>query len=185
MSGGRFWTEQKVAILRRMWPQGRPVEAIRAATGARSDSAVTSKAYELGLKNRGVAPKRPGRGASPATSDAVERALAVVTRKGGIAEPKGISQGKSAAVPKAALKPFRAPPGRVLVDASALKPDQCQWPFGERPPFRYCGAAPQEGGPYCAEHRKIGTRPPTAAEKRLAAGAAGAKRKGGAHGKRA
>lgn len=178
----RFWTEEKVSTMKRLW--GRvSLEDIRVATGAGSQKAVTAKAYELGLKGGAVKPTRKSAGASRETAVAVEAGLAVVSRKGGIAEPKGISQGKSAVLPKASLKPFRAPAGAALIAASDLKSSHCQWPFGDRPPFRYCGKAPEEGSPYCANHRRVGTRPATAAEKRLVAGD-GRKPKRGNHGAR-
>ena len=36
-----------------------------------------------------------------------------------------------------------------------LGPHTCRWPYGEYPPYLYCGQRPLVDSPYCAEHSRI------------------------------
>lgn len=44
--------------------------------------------------------------------------------------------------------------GKILFEQ--LKITSCRWPFGDNPPFLFCGHKAHEGSPYCTEHTKIG-----------------------------
>lgn len=38
--------------------------------------------------------------------------------------------------------------------------DTCKWPYGENPPFTYCGHPVFDGFPYCASHVALSVRAP-------------------------
>lgn len=68
----------------------------------------------------------------------------------------------------APLAPYTPRPevGKGSVTLMQLKPRSCRWPFGDRPPFLYCGCMTVEGHPYCEDHMRLGHvkwQPPTAA----------------------
>ena len=55
---------------------------------------------------------------------------------------------------KARPKPRYAVPERRYDHVSIydLGANDCRWPFGDRPPFQFCGREVVDGHPYCAEH---------------------------------
>ena len=69
------------------------------------------------------------------------------------AEPNGADVGyevdktKRRPVPRA-----RPKPRYERLEIFDLKGDSCRWPFGDRPPFLYCGRKVVNGHPYCEEH---------------------------------
>lgn len=52
-SGETFWTDERVAELRRLWDEGKSASQIERAVGAPSRSAVIGKVHRLGLEKRG------------------------------------------------------------------------------------------------------------------------------------
>lgn len=50
----------------------------------------------------------------------------------------------------------KKPTGRGILRIDQLGPRSCRWPFGDNPPFLYCGCLTVEGYPYCETHMKLG-----------------------------
>lgn len=46
-----------------------------------------------------------------------------------------------------------------------LTAETCHWPFGDAPPYAYCGCRTLEGLPYCWPHTALAQGPGTASEK--------------------
>jgi hypothetical protein len=47
-----------------------------------------------------------------------------------------------------------APPSLGLM-LYELEPDECRYPYGEAPPFTFCGHAVDRGSSYCPFHRRL------------------------------
>ncbi|MBO1359078.1 GcrA cell cycle regulator [Acetobacter sacchari] len=79
---------------------------------------------------------------SPATANAVSREQ--------VATPSPVPV--KAAAPRAAFRNVVNPPAE-----SRRRGPSCCWPLGDpgTPGFRFCGAAPLAGKPYCAEHASL------------------------------
>ena len=60
----------------------------------------------------------------------------------------------------AAASPRPTPAPRVplkprMIDMLELSRHTCRYPYGDTPPFRYCGCPPIKGSPYCREHTSV------------------------------
>ena len=52
-----------------------------------------------------------------------------------------------------ARKPLPCEPR--MIDILDLRADTCRFPYGDFPPFRYCGCPILKGSPYCRDHTVI------------------------------
>jgi GcrA cell cycle regulator len=81
-----------------------------------------------------------------------------------VAKPRDRSPNRPKAEPRVSMQRvamFKAEPvsadtlsiggGKSLID---LAPDECRWPFGDKP-FTFCGCEAVDGLPYCAGHARI------------------------------
>ena len=151
------WTEERIDRLRRMVADGMTRPAIAEALGTTKNS-VTGKIDRLGLRsNLAKVDRGP---ASEATRPKVARA-----------QPSA-----PAIAPRPAAKPSVPVPiqpvvQRLVVPASPVRrvlieeltDKTCRWPFGDRPPFEYCGAPTEDPGDpkrvYCREHSRLAGQP--------------------------
>jgi GcrA cell cycle regulator len=128
-----FWTKERVALLQRLWAEGRTATAIAASLGGSSRAGVLGKIFRL----RRTLP---------------EAALVAETKAD---EP---ALGRRRAGRPAALKPLPvATPQRRGRSLLELTNESCRWPHGEPGTmgFHFCGAAGadlQRGMPYCERH---------------------------------
>ena len=125
------WTEERVALLRKMWGEGKTAAEIAKELGGVTRNAVIGKAHRLRLSNR-VSPiqqntKKPSR----------------------IAEMKAAAKA-AAAVPRAVIQVKG-------IKLSELKEKLCRWPLGDpkEPDFLFCGCQAVPGLPYCGDHARI------------------------------
>lgn len=129
------WTEERVAVLERLWDEGMATERIAERLGV-TKNAVVGKAHRLGLKTRG----------NPITSSRL-----VGARKR--AEAVERSRARAKLLPEVR---------RTIVAPGDIKAGECQWPIGEpgAPDFGFCGAEILEGGhaPYCEAHHGMAYR---------------------------
>jgi hypothetical protein len=68
------------------------------------------------------------------------------------------------------IAPFAKPAPRKAVgtlDIMDLDSSTCRWPFGDRPPYLYCGDTPFDGSPYCRKHTKLAWAPYAVRERRV------------------
>jgi hypothetical protein len=42
-----------------------------------------------------------------------------------------------------------------MIDILELKAETCRYPYGDLPPFRYCGCPILKGSPYCSTHTAV------------------------------
>jgi GcrA cell cycle regulator len=126
------WTDDRVALLKKMWSEGKTAAEIAKELGGVTRNAVIGKAHRLKLSNR----------VSPIQQNNKKPAPVI-----------------KAAPQLAERKIFKAPAqdnrkGIPLVD---LKASECRWPLGDPRDahFGFCGHRQIAGLPYCAEHAKV------------------------------
>lgn len=135
------WTEDRVAILKKLWSEGKTAAEIAKELGGVTRNAVIGKAHRLKLSNR----------ASPIQQnntkpDAVPAETNVTTEK----KPEAAIRKKEKPVPVSST----APKGGVLL--ADLKEKMCRWPDGDpqEEGFSFCGGVSVPGLPYCEDHAK-------------------------------
>lgn len=125
------WTDDRVALLKKLWGEGKTAAEIASELGGVTRNAVIGKAHRLKLSNR----------VSPIQQN---KKVAVVANETAARPPKRIQ--------KVPLQDNRQ--GKSLTD---LKPQECRWPLGDprEESFGFCGYKIIAGLPYCAEHAKL------------------------------
>jgi GcrA cell cycle regulator len=135
---GNTWTDDGVALLRKLWAEGATATAIGLRLGGLSRSAILGKVFRLRLNSQ--------TGATAAPAVAVERpaagAAAPIRRRG--RQPRQ----------RKAAPPERAAHQLTLLE---LKNENCRWPCGRPGRFLFCGVAEADlarGIPYCPHHMR-------------------------------
>ncbi len=126
------WTDERVALLRKMWGEGKTAAEIASTLGNVTRNAVIGKAHRLKLSNR----------ISPIQQNNKKPAAPVRT------EPKVSS--RKVVIREEDIQVKRIP----LVE---LTPRQCRWPLGDpkEADFTFCGSNIVAGLPYCSGHAKM------------------------------
>lgn len=130
------WTDERVALLKKLWGEGKTAAEIASALGGITRNAVIGKAHRLKLSNR-LSPIQP------ATKKTIKTAANTSTPP----EKKPV---------KAPVAAVHVPVGKRL-PLSELTSRQCRWPEGDprEENFGFCGHGIMPGLPYCAEHAKM------------------------------
>lgn len=128
------WTDERVALLKKLWGEGKTAAEIATTLGGVTRNAVIGKAHRLKLSNR-MSPIQPTK--KPKTPANTSTPPAPPLKK---------LRPKAADVPKGQ--------GLSLMD---LKPNMCRWPSGDPrdDDFGFCGGRCATGLPYCDEHAKV------------------------------
>jgi GcrA cell cycle regulator len=165
MEAGLSWTDERVALLRRLWEDGQSASKIAAQLGGVTRNAVIGKVHRLGLAGRakpGDEAQSVARAArAPAPVAEIETAIAAVDAEA--PEPVAILSHRPAPdfpLPQAAAAPMAlAVSQRVTI--MDLRESMCRWPLGDptTPDFRFCGARSITGLPYCTHHAEIAYQP--------------------------
>ncbi|MCC6598788.1 MAG: gcrA cell cycle regulator family protein [Alphaproteobacteria bacterium] len=126
------WTDERVALLKRLWCEGKTAAEIAKELGDVSRNAVIGKAHRLKLSNRVSPIQQNKKPVTPANKPQVQ-----------------------AAVPKTPKTP--AQDNRQGIPLIDLKPHECRWPIGDpkEAGFGFCSGAALVGLPYCSEHAKL------------------------------
>ena len=161
MEAGLSWTDDRVALLRRLWEDGQSASKIAAQLGGVTRNAVIGKVHRMGLGGRARGGEE-GQAVTPSTKTVeIETAIAVVETQA--PEPVAIVAHRPA--PEF---PTPAPaPAPVALQVSKrvtimdLRESMCRWPLGDptTPEFRFCGARSITGLPYCTHHAEIAYQP--------------------------
>lgn len=126
------WTDERVALLKEMWGEGKTAAEIAKELGGVTRNAVIGKAHRLKLSNR-LSPIQQNN-KKPAAKEAEEKqpARKVANDRAIEIDIRGVALGD-------------------------LKDKMCRWPIGDPkdPEFRFCGCQSMAGLPYCGEHAKI------------------------------
>jgi GcrA cell cycle regulator len=170
------WTDERIALLKQYWEDGRSASQIAELLGeGLSRNAVIGKAHRLGLASRPSPlktgePKAEGRTAraEPKTPAAPAAAKAEAPRPAPVAAAPAPAPAAPVA-PAPAAVPAVAPAPATLAPAAArstprtkggkvtlldLNDRICKWPIGhpDEPDFHFCGKPVNPGFPYCGEH---------------------------------
>src|SRR5947208_9054221 len=147
------WTEERVAILKKLWLEGLSASQIAKQLGGVTRNAVIGKVHRLGLSGRATPsqPPRPvyktPRAPRPAsTSNLAPRRIAP-----SLPEPQPVY--------------YVEEPGSATV--LTLGAHMCKWPIGDpaTDSFTFCGRRSASEGPYCVEHARVAYQPPQAKKK--------------------
>jgi len=154
------WTDERVALLTRLWNEGHTASQIAEQFGDITRNAVIGKVHRLGLSGRAAASRfraarikmrprpqkaTPGGGAQ----------FAVHGNAALKAEPDAY-QAWPAPARRPSLRPVEQiePEAGPVVGLLDLKENSCRWPIGDpdQPGFGFCGCQKAENGPYCERH---------------------------------
>lgn len=127
------WTDERVAILKKLWGEGKTAAEIASELGGVTRNAVIGKAHRLKLSNR-VSPiqqnKKPKAAAPPPAPSPRKARKAMVDEA--MKKGKGLS-------------------------LDELTGSQCRWPSGDpqHDDFGFCGHRSVPGLPYCEDHARV------------------------------
>lgn len=129
------WTDERVALLKKLWGEGKTAAEIASALGGITRNAVIGKAHRLKLSNR-LSPIQP----------ATKKTVKVAANTSTPPEKK----------PPRTQTPLNIPVGQGL-KLSDLNGRQCRWPDGDprEEGFGFCGHHIVPGLPYCPDHAKV------------------------------
>jgi len=146
------WTAEAIERLKALWAEGHSTTEIGRRMGI-SKNAVVGKAHRLNLPAR-PSPIRRDAEPRPAPAPRAPRPIpaARVAPPPMLRPQPVVTQAAPvmAAAPPPVVRPF--PVARPRLGARS-----CCWPIGEpgTSGFRFCGAEPMAGKPYCTEHAAL------------------------------
>jgi GcrA cell cycle regulator len=134
------WTDERVALLKRMWGEGKTAAEIAKELGGITRNAVIGKAHRLKLSNRVSPIQQDNKKAAPPVAAPVRERAAVVAP----VIPRSMTAAEMAIRSKG-------------VKMTELKDRMCRWPLGDPrdADFHFCGGTGVPGLPYCPEHAKM------------------------------
>lgn len=141
------WTEERVALLKKLWGEGRTAAEIAKDLGGVTRNAVIGKAHRLKLSSR-VSPIQQN------TKKSAPKAMAETSKVVRTASPSHVSPVETL---EKKLKSVSKKRIGKLYDLMDLKPRACRWPEGDpkEDDFGFCGAESLAGLPYCEEHAQL------------------------------
>jgi len=157
------WTDDRVAILTKLWAEGLSASQIAKQLGDVTRNAVIGKVHRLGLSGRAkpsrpttrrAATKTPRRASKPAAPRTTMRATSKPVIR---AKPAPIRVEKPLPAPVEA-KPL---PDGNFATILTIRDHMCKWPIGDpaSDDFRFCGRKARDGGPYCEAHSSVAYQP--------------------------
>ena len=152
------WTEERVALLRKLWTEGLSASQIAKQLGGVTRNAVIGKVHRLGLAGRATPSrpaKRPVRVARPRVMNPMV--------------PRMRSESTLPRVVIPELEPIRFEDGKTA-SVLSLNESMCKYPIGDPTDasFAFCGRG-SAGGPYCADHARLAYQPSQAKKRRVSA----------------
>ena len=144
------WTDDRVAILSKLWAEGLSASQIAAKLGGVTRNAVIGKVHRLGLSGR-AKPKRKTAKQAPRMTRPVRKRVPAKRR----------------AAPRPAPAPAPAPlqakplPNGEFATILTITEHLCKWPLGDpaTSDFRFCGRSTDKGEPYCKSHAQLAYQP--------------------------
>ncbi|MCR9236595.1 MAG: GcrA family cell cycle regulator [Alphaproteobacteria bacterium] len=163
------WTEERVALLSKLWADGLSASQIATQLGGVTRNAVIGKVHRLGLSGRAKSASTAARPRKPRANTA--------------SKPSGKSESTSSAPRRpqtmgatalkfeadvqaeAAIAPQAHDDVVVPISKRAsiltITEQTCKWPIGDPGgnDFHFCGHDSKEGAPYCNYHCKVAYQP--------------------------
>jgi GcrA cell cycle regulator len=142
------WTDERIDQLKKLVAKEQSAKQIAAALGGVSRNGVIGKAMRLGLQLRGKHPFHKDEPPFPPPASKPRRKKAF-----------SVAPWSDKAPPK--VPPMLPPPAPDVPDSGRwqlvdLKFGQCRFPYGDAPPYEFCGARTSaDGASWCAEHSRI------------------------------
>lgn len=154
------WSEERVALLRKLWAEGLSASQIAKQLGGVTRNAVIGKVHRLGLAGRATPSrpaKRPVRTARPRVVGPSAPRLRMPS-----SEPRPI-------IPE--LEPVRLEDGRAAT-VLTLNESMCKYPIGDPTDadFAFCGRGAAGNAPYCQDHSRLAYQPSQARKRRTQGG---------------
>lgn len=170
------WTEERVALLRKLWLEKRSAAEIAAELGGTTRNAVIGKAYREGLsqkksdiaaKNSAPQSGKPAKQAKPKVftkpvqselKNSQTETFEDTTDLDNFPEPARVKVEDPASIIESARRSEAASPRLSLME---LTENTCKWPIGDpaQDEFWFCGHPSEPGKPYCEPHNKIAAQP--------------------------
>ena len=173
------WTDERVAILTKMWAEGNSASQIAKELGGVTRNAVIGKVHRLGLSNRtttSTSTKSEVKTKSTPKNGPKSKQKA---RKPEITEPKSdsVTSLRRQIIPAGQPLPPQPSANEISPEALArvseiekkakklslleLTEKTCKWPVGDpaTEDFWFCGLATQSGKPYCEAHVGVAFQP--------------------------
>jgi GcrA cell cycle regulator len=153
------WTDERVALLRKLWTEGLSASQIAKQLGGVTRNAVIGKVHRLGLAGRATPSrpaKRPVRASRP--------------RMIGPSAPRLRPTNNLPSVVIPDLEPLRLEDGKAA-SVLTLNDTMCKYPIGDpaEADFAFCGRA-SSCGPYCQDHARLAYQPSQAKKRRTSTG---------------
>jgi len=146
------WTEERVALLTKLWADGLSASQIAAELGGITRNAVIGKVHRLGLSGRAKSPSssspRPRKPRAP----------------GMMRVPRAHIRGNTALAYDYAVEPepeLIEIPVEQRKNLLQLTEATCHWPVGDpgSQDFFFCGGEALENSPYCNYHSRVAYQP--------------------------
>ncbi len=152
------WTEERVALLRRLWTEDFSASRIAAELGGVSRSAVIGKIHRLGLCGRGKPTWSAKRQSKPRLPRSERQACRTVGNTALKMRPEMLEE----ALVETGPQPFESivvPIARKLT-IEKLTEHTCKWPIGDpgHREFHFCGHDSLDAMPYCRYHARLAYR---------------------------
>jgi len=151
------WTDERIALLKKMWKEGKSAADIAKTLGKGvTRNAVIGKAHRMGLSNRPSPIKKP---APVLKKEPAKKEIKPAAKK--IVAPVVVSGVKHNPLVREVAEPRKfekeaIPPGGgvALID---LTERMCKWPIGDprEDDFTFCGRNIRHGTPYCPDHASM------------------------------
>jgi GcrA cell cycle regulator len=147
------WTEERVALLTKLWADGLSASQIAAELGGITRNAVIGKVHRLGLS---------GRAKSPSSSSPRPRKARSSNHM--MRMPRNAIRGNNALAYDYAIEPepeLIEIPVEQRKNLLQLTEATCHWPVGDpgSTDFFFCGGEANEGSPYCNYHSRVAYQP--------------------------
>jgi len=147
------WTDERIALLKKLWKDGKSAaEIAKALAKGVTRNAVIGKAHRMGLSGRASPIKNP---AAAPKKEPAKKELKMAVKKTVVPVVTGVKNNplaREAVAPRQIIKEvFPTDGGVALID---LTERMCKWPFGDprEDDFTFCGRAIRQGTPYCPDH---------------------------------
>jgi len=148
------WTEDRVAVLTKLWAEGLSASQIATKLGGVTRNAVIGKVHRLGLSGRA----KPSRPSTRRKSKPAARAKSGSVSKTRTAKTASVPAFTPPPPPPVEAKPL---PNGEYATILTIRQHMCKWPIGDptEADFRFCGRRIRAGEPYCDAHCNVAYQP--------------------------
>ena len=149
------WTDERVALLTKLWADGLSASQIAAELGGITRNAVIGKVHRLGLSGRAKSPSSTSPRPRKARSSGHMLRVSRPAMRGNTALAYDYQE-----EPEPELIEIPLEQRKTLLQ---LTEKTCHWPIGDpgSTEFFFCGGENANDQPYCAFHARVAYQPPS------------------------